>query len=464
MSKRYTLLLSSVLQLFVLLYGMLCYYSRLATDDYYFIWDVRNHGIITGVTSQYMAWCGRFSATFFMDVFYKLFDVNHSYYSILHISSLLLLLTGVYYLLNNLFKLHDIAIPVFQKWLLTFSFVAMLFFLSFDIAESWFWYCGLSSYLWSIIAFVWGMSFLIETRQFVLSTIASVLCFAYVGGASEVYSVIYGLALTLLLYSNYKKEGSLKTFMSKDFNKKSSIIYCVLAITLIIFLIAPGNYLRDGLFPEHKIFKSFFIAGKSIVKFVIFYFPFKVPYIIALSTPFLLFGDHLKSKEIPFLSDSFWKLFLRTKLFFAILFAVFFLTVAYVMVETGPPRVEFILSFLLSIYSVLMFFYAGYKGFLNAKSIEILKCVSIGIGLIFISYSIITQYRIVKEYSIANDSRIEHINSLNEIIQKDTLIILEPLPKSGMVYSSEITADTNHFTNRELRLGYKLKFHVVVNR
>ena len=35
-------------------------------DDYYFIWDVRNHGILAGVTSQYMEWCGRFAATFAM--------------------------------------------------------------------------------------------------------------------------------------------------------------------------------------------------------------------------------------------------------------------------------------------------------------------------------------------------------------------------------------------------------------
>ena len=464
MNKRYTLLLSSVLLLFVLLYGMLCYYSRLATDDYYFIWDVRNHGIITGVTSQYMAWCGRFSATFFMDVFYKLFDTNQSYYSLLHIFSLFLFVTGVYYLLNNLFKQYKITISRLQKWLLTFSFVSLLFFLSFDIAESWFWYCGLSSYLWSVIAFIWAITFLIETRQFFFSMLASALCFAYVGGASEVYSVIYGLTLTLLLYSNYKKEGSLKLFISKHFNKKLIIIYSVLAVTFIIFLIAPGNYLRDGLFPEHKILNSFFIAGKSVVKFFIFYLPFKIPYIIVFSSPFLLLGDFLKTKEISFLSISFKQLLFKATIFFTVLFLIFFLMVAYVMVETGPPRVEFILSFLLSIYSVLLFFCAGYKGAFKTKNIGILKCVSIGIGLTSMTFSIINQYGIVKEYASANDSRIEHINSLNKIIQKDTLIILQPLPKSGMLYSSEITADTNHFSNRELRLGYNLKFHVAIQK
>src|SRR4051812_46034594 len=117
MSKRYTLLLSSVLLLFVLLYAMLCFYSRLATDDYYFIWDVRNHGIVTGVTSQYMAWCGRFSATFFMDLFYKLFDIDQSSYFLLPLTSFILLVTGIYYLLGNLLKQYDISIFRFHKWL-----------------------------------------------------------------------------------------------------------------------------------------------------------------------------------------------------------------------------------------------------------------------------------------------------------------------------------------------------------
>jgi hypothetical protein len=464
MSKRYSLLLSSVLLLFILLYGMLCFFSRLATDDYYFIWDVRNHGIVTGVTSQYLAWCGRFSATFFMDLFYKCFDVNQTFYFLLPLTSLILLVSGVYYFLSTLLTNYNQNIPSFQKWLLSFSFVALLFFLSFDIAESWFWYCGLSSYLWSIIAFVWGMTFLIDNRKTVLTTSASILCFIYVGGASEVYSVIFGLALTALLIYNYRKQENLKSFLANTFNKKLIVIYAVLGISFIIFLIAPGNYLRDGLFPEHKIFNSFFIAGKSVVKFVVFYFPFKIPYIIVFSSPFFLLGNYLKSNKIDSLSLTFKQFFIRMKIFFGILFLIFFLVVAYVMVETGPPRVSFILSFLLSIYCIVIFFYAGYRNVFHSKNFKFLQCASIGIGFVLMIYSIVTQFTIVNNYSIANDVRIEQINSLNKTIQKDTLIILPKLPKSGMVYSTEITADTNHFTNRELRLGYNLKYHVVVNQ
>ena len=75
-------------------------------------------------------------------------------------------------------------------------------------------------------------------------------------------------------------------------------------------------------------------------------------------------------------------------------------------------------------------------------------------------FFIIQQYSITSNYSKANDARIAYVTDLNKTIEKDTLIILAPLPPSGMLYSTEIANDTTHFTNRELRLGYNLKFHL----
>ncbi|CAN5431121.1 hypothetical protein BH10BAC1_BH10BAC1_14990 [soil metagenome] len=124
MSKRYSLLLAFVLGLFCCLLLMLCYFNRLATDDYFFISDVRHHGVIVGVTSQYMEWCGRYAATFAMDVIYKAFDVNYAYYSIFPFISALLLFCGLYFLSNKL--LAQIAKQ--QRLLAAGSFTALLFF------------------------------------------------------------------------------------------------------------------------------------------------------------------------------------------------------------------------------------------------------------------------------------------------------------------------------------------------
>jgi len=154
MSQSYSKQLTFILALFVCLLLMLCYFNRLATDDYYFIWDVRHNGILGSVHSQYMEWCGRFAATFAMDIIYKCFDIQHSYYMLFPLLSAVLLSAGIYFLLGNLSSKISIALTKSQKLIVSSSFTALLFFLSIDIGESWFWFCGLSSYLWSIIAFV----------------------------------------------------------------------------------------------------------------------------------------------------------------------------------------------------------------------------------------------------------------------------------------------------------------------
>lgn len=441
---------------------MLCYFNRLATDDYYFIWDVRHNGIIGNVESQYIEWCGRFAATFAMDVFYKTFDINYAYYSFFPILSALLIFTGIYFLLENVSFKFSFVFTSSQKLLPAASFTTLLFFLSIDIGESWFWFCSQSSYMWSIIALIWGLVFLSNTQKPVFSTIAALLCFIYIGGSIEVYSAIYGLFFTILLFRNYRKAENIKLFISS--NKKLLVVYFAFAVSFIIFLIAPGNYLRDGLFPEHQFWYSFFITAKSFVKFGILYLPFKIIYILIFATPFLLLGNTIKSNEIKVFAISLKSFFYRISIIFIITLFIFFFIVAYVMVENGPPRMWFFVSFLLTIYCCSISFYAGYKDVFNSKQIELFKNGSIVLGIGLMIFHIVYQYPIASAYSKATDSRNEYITELNKTIKGDSLVYLVPLPPPGMLYSTEIASDTNHFTNKELRLGYELKFHVAIKR
>ena len=75
-------------------------------------------------------------------------------------------------------------------------------------------------------------------------------------------------------------------------------------------------------------------------------------------------------------------------------------------------------------------------------------------------FHIIYQSTIASKYSKVNDDRIAYVQELKTSNIKDTLILLTPLPPSGMLYSGEITPDTTHFTNRELKMGYELPFYV----
>jgi len=459
MSKRYTLLLSFVLLLFVALYGMLCFYSRLATDDYYFIWDVRHHGIITGVTSQYMEWCGRFAATFLMDVIYKVLDVGQTWYFTFPLLSFLVLIGGMYRLMAVTAYHLKLKITTQQRLLLALSFTALLYFLSIDIAETWFWYCSLSSYLWSVIAFVWGLVFLFAPGSTVLSLLLSLGCFVYVGGSSEVYSVVYGILLLLFIIYRYKQKNKVSAFLSDQLNRRLIIVYGVLGISFLIFLVAPGNYLRDELFPKHQFFYSFFITSKSIVKFSALYLPFRLLYIFAFAMPFLVVGKSVSSTLK--ISISFKTFFISATVLFSALLLIFFLMVAYVMVETGPPRIWFIVSFLLAAYCSAVCFYAGYATLFNDKKVNIIKNISLFTGGGLLLYHLFSQHAIASAYARAQDERIVYLTHLNTTLKKDAIILVPALPPGGMLYSSEIQADTNHFSNKEIRLGYELKFHVI---
>ena len=121
----------------------------------------------------------------------------------------------------------------------------------------------------------------------------------------------------------------------------------------------------------------------------------------------------------------------------------------------------FLFSFMLCVYLIVFSFYAGYSQAINEKKLSILKITSITLGLIMMIYNLSTQYLISNKYTSSLESRITYITNLNRKIKKDTLILLPPLAPSGMLYSAEIMADTTHFTNQELRLGYNLKYHVI---
>ena len=375
MTKRYSLLLCFLFILFVTLYAILCWHSRLATDDYYFIWDVKNQGIKASLYSQYMRWSGRFSAGLLVDVVYKYLNTNQSYYFLYPLLSLVLLIGGIYFSVSGIACYFGFSISNYKKCILTFCITALLFFMSVDIGESWFWYVGLSCYLISVIAFIWGIGFLFNTQHQTPSIIAMILCFLYIGGASEIYSVIYGVLLTLFLIYRYKKVNGPKAFIESNFNKKLIISYVALGLSFIVLIAAPGNYLRDGLFPKHQFFYSFFITAKSTVKFAILYLPFKLPYIIVFSMPFVLIGEYIKNNQPNLWSLQFKILLKRFTLLFSAITFLFFFLVAYIMVETGPARVWFLLSFLCTIYCCVICLYAGYSNILKKKHI-LVKVVS----------------------------------------------------------------------------------------
>ena len=459
MSKRYTSLLFILFALFITLFLILAFNSRLATDDYYFIGDIKTRGIFEQVKFQYMHWTGRYSATLSINIFYHLFKLKQHYYTILPVFSYLVLLLGINQFIKSLIPTIQIA----NRLLLSFCFTSLLFFLSFDIGEVWFWYCSFGSYLWAIIALIWACVFLAKTNNTVRNTILASFCFIYIAGSSEVYAAMTGLVLSILLIYRYKENKTAKAFYKNNWNQKLFISYIILNISFLILLIAPGNFMRDELFPEHDFFYSFFLTAKSFVKLLLLYLPSKIIYILAFSIPIIFIGNSI-SKH-PGSINQFKLIVKRMSIALLTLLFIFYLLVAFVMVETGPARILFFVTFLLSVYLSIVSFLIGYYQIIRSQSYKnILRRTSLIAAFSVLLFQLIQQTSISNTYASQNDKRIAFITELNKRLNQDTLIYLKPLPQSGMLYSAEITADTNHFTNKELRMGYNLKFHVALEK
>lgn len=459
MSKRYTFLLYLCFLLFAILYIFLSFHSRLATDDYYFIADSKKHGLLEQVGFQYMHWTGRYTATLAMNVFYNLWGLDQLPYTSLPLISILLLFLGAFLLTKKLSLQFSLQLELKERFILSCSFVIMLFFLSYDIGESWFWYCGYSSYLWSIIALLWGTYFLMHKQKQVITGILAAFCFIYIGAASELYAAIIGFIYTLIVI---KIMRSNKTNLSLQHKWKIYSTYIFLGIAFLIMLLAPGNYLRDQLFPEHSFSGSLVITVKSLIKLFLIYLPSKLPYLLALGVPLLLIGMEIGKRKAAI--GSFRSSAKKTSIFTAIILLLFFWLTAFVMMETGPARVLFFASFIISIYISSLFFLLGYYQVLQSKLLVILKIASVLLLFTMLIAHLYQESKTTSIYSYKNDERIALISALNQKIQKDTIICLPLLPPSGMLYSAEISNDTSHFTNKELKMGYDLKFHVVVNR
>jgi len=461
MTKRYSLLIYAICTAFLLLYVMLCWHSRLATDDYAYIWQVYNKGVLNEVKVQYMLWSGRIAATFLTDVIYKVLDVDQTWYFSYPLFSGALLLTGVYKAINSVFSHYNFVISSAHKKLASLLFIALLFFMTIDIGETWFWYNSISHYLGSVIALIWGIAFLFDKRNQLATTIAAGFCFLYIGSASEVYAVIFGLFFLLLLYSRLKKHNyKIRGFFSDKSDQKIFFVALLFLISFIITVVAPGNYVRATFFPKPGFISTISLISYMSGKLFFWFIPQKLVYIIAFASPFLIIGKHYNKGINLSFRDFLKNVRVVTLLLFISCFVVFGL-IAFIMSQSGEYRIWFILSFLLTVYCCGICFYAGYKSLLNDKYTEGLKKVSILIGLVVMGYTIINQYNITKKYSEAHDQRVAFLVKMNERIQKDTLITLPLLPPSGMLYSAEITNNPDDFLNEELKQGYRLKFHVV---
>ncbi len=134
---------------------------------------------------------------------------------------------------------------------------------------------------------------------------------------------------------------------------------------------------------------------------------------------------------------------------------------AYIMQDVALNRTLTHVSFLIVTFCLYVAFMIGYNSSIEIKLLKQLFSSSLIILGIVLSIHIINQYRIVSEYTKANDDRIVYLTEL-KLKGQTELVELDPLPPSGFLHSAEITTDAAFEQNQHFKNGLFLNFQIRV--
>lgn len=425
---------------FAALVLVLGWYNRIAHDDYAVLLSVDDIGVFDSVAHWYVAWSGRWAANTFIASFLSYFDS----YGGLWLYSLITLafcLTACRVFLCGLLgnKLESQLL-----WGFSGVMSASLFYLAFDIGETWFWVTASVMYLWSALACLLGLGLVLYEKHRWWHWLGISLCFLFIGGSNEGFSAVLLVAMPFL-------------FLMKGVSKpKLAVALVALLFGFVILYLAPGNYVRKDFFPDVSLLQTFKVAGVSFKILIKEFILPKVAYLFLFSLPWVGLG--LKSSNQS--TGNFLRVAGLITLGTGVLCFMALLPTAYSLVSLGPKRYLMQVSLYLALGSAGIGFCAGYY-LRSARWMTLLTPVSLLIIALTLIFTLITQYPIVKRYAAAEDTRIAGLLEMKRTDHKE-ISALDSLPPSGLLKSNEITVYPDHFSNQSMKAALGLDFEIRV--
>lgn len=466
---RSTNLLLAISNLFfLLLYITLCVNNRIAVDDFYFLSNVSEHGIIDGAILEYNSWNSRWLSLLLNHSILFIYQKMNFSIALYGILNLILFVLAVFFLITTVLDYINIS-PIlkknklhFQLSLLNYSvfFVGLIFISTMRIGETWFWICSSTGYIWSNIMFILGIGSLLKREGKSSLSIIGCLSFFFIGGSSPTLSLLSILILStiiILASINYFQDLINKKIIIK--RSLLSLLFCL--SSFIILYLGEGNRIREQFFDEisigYSIILNFKMAGIIILKRI----PLIIPFIAILSLPIIAYSNNLKKGE----SDMNWKKkIIYLSILYLSLIYFFQLPITYKTQDVGAYRTLFFITILTIVYFLILFFLIGKNLSISKRLLNYVSIIPLLISSFIFAYFLINQYYTTTKYAKAYDQRM--IN-LKEELHDIEILDLKPLPPSGMLYSAEISSDTSHYSNKfikkALNLNYKVRKSKLLN-
>lgn len=444
---------------FLILYFILSSNNRFFADDFYYLQTANEHGVWKGMVVVYNSWVTRWAALLLLSSALKVSDFFHSAlsYHILTVMTVISMMTVI--IRVALTRFLQVKMSFVSLVLYAVLFTASFFFFSFDIGEIWFWITSSAMYLWSIIFFIAGSALIIQSRNNWWSKISCCSCFLFIGGSSE--SVAIAILIILLagtVYNFIQCNYSFKSFWNHESSRLFFIALTSLIISILISYEGNGRTIRQADLPDTGILKALFISCKSLVKLILFQLPLKIHWFIFFAVPWIYLGSLFSSEEKESLEKIFKKIIGFIFAFLLISF-ISFVPVSLLLGETGPFRTWILVSFYLSLCCAVCGFYLGYKASWNKKMLNRVVTISLSTLTLLMILNILEQKEITTKYAAAVDQRMSYLFQQKAKNEKN-MVALDPLPSSGMLYSTEISEDTNYFSNLHLKNYLKAEFSI----
>jgi hypothetical protein len=438
--------ISAVILLFAALYATLSINNRPAADDFEFMNNLRANGLWNGMVVYWQSWNTRWLSILFLNAVYGSYNLLSSFF-LYHLITLGFLNIALYKFCGSLFAGFSLDIPKRDKILLSSLLLVSFFFLAFDAAESFFWVNDNTMYLWSVIFILYGSSELIKKEYNFTSYAIAGASFFYIGAAFESYAAIALLLLAILLV--YELLNKNKRNRKRINLLLVSILF--LSLSFSVELLGNGWRNRHEILGTPTLTSAFLITAKALVKMFVYYLPPKIHWLILFFLAWI--GVGIRWENNINLKKGF---FIKLILVFSLATFIILFPSCYLLSETPPFRTWTLICFLLSLTIAIAAFAFGQSLSKNKKAFAYFSAVAFIFIISLQAKGFLEQKKTTIEYANAYDARAKILRD-SKLNNAQGIIELIPLPPSGMLYSAEISSDTNNYRNRHLRDYFQLK-------
>lgn len=413
------------------------YFNRYAADDFYFLTEIKNKSVVEVFNHLQFNWHGRFASNLLIASLLPFTKIPY-FLMVFNLTSCLLLYIAITRFTKNAANFYDINLR--NKWLLAFLAMTVFFFLTLFPNDVWFWFTGSIVYLYSTIAlfFLLGVFFKKEKNSgdYFLLIISSI----FISGSNEPMILI--LLLFLVVFA-----------VKQPLQFKVQLPYLLSAVLLFsglcVIFFSSGTALRDELTPSLPWTKVILFTAYATVKSLLFKLHYTFIPAILLAFPFYILGAIAQFKSVNFRP-------VRELLYSLLLIvSIVIINQLIVVIPLGalpPDRATMVASVLILILLIRYLFLLGNEINISEK----LKKNILAINTIGVLVFVVVTFQIHNNYATAYDKRMDELAKMKASITHQHSIYLKPLPYSGYLPSAEITTDTTHFLNVDLKRHFKL--------